>query len=158
MLVYTQISLNKEFRMFYEPVDVRMSVNNIVNVMKSKAKNKGIELITCFCSDMEDTFCTEPQRLKQVLFNLIGNAIKFTFEGYVKIQVDSLRIRGKKCLKISVQDTGIGMTKKNMSRIFKMFQIIENQKGNRSGTGLGLYISKQIVKKLTIEGDEGLRV
>ena len=50
------------------------------------------------------------------------------------------------------------MTKKNMSRIFKMFQIIENQKGNRSGTGLGLYISKQIVKKLTIEGDEGLRV
>ena len=50
------------------------------------------------------------------------------------------------------------MTKKNMSRIFKMFQTIENQKGNRSGTGLGLYISKQIVKKLTIEGDEGLRV
>ena len=45
-----------------------------------------------------------------------------------------------------------------MSRVFQMFQIIENTKGNKSGTGLGLYISKQIVKKLTIEGDEGLRV
>ena len=88
----------------------------------------------------------------------MGNAIKFTFDGYVKIEVASLKVQDKKCLKISVKDTGIGMTKKNMSRVFKMFQIIENQKGNKSGTGLGLYISKQIVKRLTIEGNEGLKV
>ena len=158
MLVYTQISLNKEFRMFYEPIDIRKIVNNIKNIMKSKAKGRKIQLITKYCSGLEDTFCTEPQRLKQVLFNLVGNAIKFTFDGYVKIEVDSIYIKSKKCLKISVKDTGIGMTKKSMSRVFRMFQIIENQKGNKSGTGLGLYISKQIVKRLTIEGNEGLRV
>ena len=55
-------------------------------------------------------------------------------------------------------DSGIGMTQFNMNRIFQMFKIIENQKGNKSGTGLGLYISKQISKKLTFEGGEGLQV
>ena len=78
--------------MFYEPIDIRKAVNNIINIMKSKASNKGIKLITTFCTSLDDKFCTEPQRLKQVLFNLVGNAIKFTFEGYVKIQVDSLKV------------------------------------------------------------------
>ena len=126
--------------------------------MASKAKGKKIKLITKFASDLSETFCTEPLRLKQVLLNLVGNAIKFTFNGYVKISVHSEEIKGKKCLKISVEDTGIGMKKKEMGRIFQMFQIIENQKGNKSGTGLGLYISKQLARKLTLEGDEGLKV
>ena len=102
MLVYTQISLNKDFRMYYEPVYIKENIKNIINIMNSKANNKGIKLITEFCASLDKKFCTEPQRLKQVLFNLVGNAIKFTFEGYVKIKVESLKVRGKNCLKISV--------------------------------------------------------
>ncbi len=118
MLVFTQISLNKDFRMFYEPIDIRSVVNNVKNIMTSKANGRKIQLITKYCPSLEDNFCTEPRRLKQVLFNLVGNAIKFTFDGYVKIEVDSVQMEDKKCLKISVKDTGIGMTKKSMNRVF----------------------------------------
>ena len=96
--------------------------------------------------------------MKQILFNLIGNAIKFTFDGYVKIEVSTSKVKNKKCLNIAVQDTGIGMTKMHMQSIFEMFQLADSQDGNKSGTGLGLYISKNIARKLTVEGDEGIRV
>ena len=62
------------------------------------------------------------------------------------------------CLDVVVEDTGIGIKQKHIGKIFKMFQLIENQKGNKSGTGLGLYICKQIAKKLTCEHHEGLSV
>ena len=87
MLVYTQISLNKEFRMYYEPVNIKNVINAIINIMKSKAKNRNLKLITKFSANIDENFCTDPRRVKQILFNLVGNALKFTFDGHVIIEV-----------------------------------------------------------------------
>jgi len=98
-------------------------------------------------------------RLRQVLFNLIGNAIKFTFQGSIVISVKKIVINSKDYISISVQDTGIGIRKKDMGKLFKMFTMIEDSKKgghNKTGTGLGLYISKEISKKLSFRGDRGL--
>ena len=104
--------------MFYEPTDLKMIVSNIINIMMSKARSKNIQLLTKYCSTINEPFCTDSRRVKQILFNLIGNAIKFTDEGFVKIEIKNVQIQGKKCLEILVKDTGIGMATKDMKRVF----------------------------------------
>ena len=64
MLVYTQISLNKEFRMYYEPIDLKKIINTIVKLMKSKALSRKIKLIAQCPENLYKSFCTEPRRIK----------------------------------------------------------------------------------------------
>ena len=70
-----------------------------------------------------------------------------------------LKINNEKFIEISVKDTGIGIKKENINKLFKMFSMLEDsQKENQSGTGLGLFISKKFSEKLTFKGDKGLKV
>ena len=77
--------------------------------------------------DVPKMFCSEPRRFKQILINLIGNSIKFTFKGYVKLTIKVLN-KEKNYLKVSIIDTGLGIKKESFSKLFKMFGMLEDSK------------------------------
>jgi CheY-like chemotaxis protein len=118
--------------------------------MSVKSQEKGLTLKISISEDIPDTLIGDQFRLKQVIMNLIGNAIKFTEEGEVILNV-SLISRSKNSVKInfSVKDTGIGLTKDQQKRLFKPF-VQGNPSTTRKfgGTGLGLSICWSIVKLL----------
>lgn len=88
-------------------------------------------------------------RIRQILFNLIGNALKFTENGYIKLKVESIfkdKVKSKLDLKFSVEDTGIGVDEKNLETIFNAFEQQNNQDiAKYGGTGLGLSICTKLV-------------
>ena len=87
ILDYTQMNFNKELRLVFEPVNLRELLKGVIELLKMKTKLKKIDLISEIDPDIPQTFRTEPRRLKQILLNLMGNAIKFTFKGYIKIKL-----------------------------------------------------------------------
>ena len=76
----------------------------------------------------------------------MGNALKFTFHGYVKVEVNQRLIQKKRCLEVLVKDSGIGMTQHNMDRIFQMFQRL-NDRDQYEGSGIGLSVARKIVER-----------
>jgi CheY-like chemotaxis protein len=92
----------------------------------------------------------DPSRLRQVLLNLLGNAIKFTEKGFVRLRVDAKSSSSQECeLHFEVADTGVGLTQEQQSRLFRPFTQADNSTTRRfGGTGLGLAITKQIVELL----------
>ena len=86
-------------------------------------------------------------RLQQVLLNLLSNAIKYTERGQIRIMC-TLRKRGNRCfIRIGVKDTGLGISKRDQKKLFKLFNTLENDRNlNKKGIGLGLCICKQISK------------
>ena len=95
--------------------------------------------------------------MKQILINLVGNALKFTFKGVIRIIANPLFNDNNKLIDIAVEDTGIGIKKKDTEKLFKMFSMIsEAQSVNKTGTGMGLYISKSLSTYLSQKGDNGI--
>ena len=88
---------------------------------------RNVKLISEIDEDVPKIFCTEPRRLKQILINLIGNSLKFTFKGYIKLKIKCLR-GNYNLLKISVEDTGLGIKKENIKKLFKMFSMLKDSK------------------------------
>lgn len=131
-------------------------IENVVQILKYKAEEKGLELSFTVSDEVPTPVMGDPTRLNQILINLVGNAIKFTEKGHVKI---ALNKRAEQ-LQFSVNDTGIGIPKDKLEHIFGAF---EQAKGSTSryygGTGLGLSISKQLVElqdgKIWAESTEG---
>ena len=81
-------------------------------------KMRNIEFSLIFDSDIQSNFHTDPIRLKQILINLIGNAIKFTFEGFIKVICKSKEINEDKLVEIIVEDSGVGISKENLPKLF----------------------------------------
>ena len=133
------------------PFDVIMDVDRVLQV---RAKEKGIQLTSHFAGNFPRTIKTDYVRLRQVLTNLIGNAIKFTEEGGVKItaeMVERLEDDGTPIEKIRIEvvDSGIGMTAEQAARIFTPFEQADSGITRQfGGTGLGLSISKRITTAL----------
>jgi two-component system sensor kinase len=110
------------------------------------AVDKSIELIANLSSDMPDTVIGDPARLRQIALNLIGNAIKFTHQGYVEIETKTLERDGLSFWQFSVIDTGIGIPEEKQSAIFESFSQADSSTTRRyGGTGLGLAITTQLV-------------
>lgn len=126
-------------------------INDTYNMMKNSALQKSIELKLELSSDMPDYVIGDPMRLRQVLVNLIGNAVKFTEIGEVSIKVGNEVSDDNNCTVIfSVSDSGIGIQSANQKKIFDPF--VQNDIGvtrKYGGTGLGLPISKKIVENLS---------
>jgi len=115
--------------------------------------SKNIDLILIIYSDTPRFVCGDRLRLKQVLLNLIGNAIKFTDEGEVviKVTVDQ-QTESDVTILITVEDTGIGITKKDQETLFEAFSQVDTANNRRfTGTGLGLVISKNLVRLMAGE-------
>jgi two-component system, sensor histidine kinase and response regulator len=141
--------------------DLRYVVESVGEIMAPNAQAKGVEF-TCFV----DPYCEvgllgDPERLRQVLVNLSGNAIKFTAEGNVDIHAAMLREEENQVLiRFAISDTGIGIPKDRQAAIFSSFTQVDGTTTRRfGGTGLGLSISKRLVElmggRMGLESEEG---
>ena len=125
-------------------------VNDVASILSVRALDKGIDLVTEFENELPVSVSTDDVRLRQVLTNLAGNAIKFTSQGQVKIATRYVENPiGEDELHVRVTDTGIGMTPEQVAKIFDPFVQADNSVTRQyGGTGLGLSISKRIVEAL----------
>lgn len=128
--------------------DIREKVHNVVQVLQVKAQEKGIKVLCELSPDIPDFVIGDPTRFNQILFNLAGNAVKFTHEGYVKIRLSQLeRTATHVSLRIDVEDTGIGIPSDKLPLIFESFsQAGVDITRKYGGTGLGLTITKSLVE------------
>ncbi|PKP30130.1 MAG: hypothetical protein CVU00_13920 [Bacteroidetes bacterium HGW-Bacteroidetes-17] len=142
----------------FAPSDI---FEEVISLQKYEAAKKGISLSFIWEGEQPDALAGDPLRLKQILINLINNAVKFTEKGEVVLQVKIDRVSNQKFdMEIRVTDTGIGMSKENQKVIFDEFVQAENQTGKKySGTGLGLAIVKKLVElqggKITVKSEPG---
>jgi two-component system sensor histidine kinase BarA len=129
---------------------LRDAVEDVVYMLAPGARQKGLELISLFYSDVPDRVRTDSTRLKQILINLVGNAIKFTNRGSVAVRVMLEEEKEENStLRISIADTGIGMDREQLAQLFKPFQQADGSPRRLfGGTGLGLIISKKLVEQL----------
>jgi CheY-like chemotaxis protein/two-component sensor histidine kinase len=130
------------------PFNLRELVDSLVTMMKVKAKNRGLYLRTELDETLPELLKGDAVRLTQILLNLISNALKFTHEGGVLVNVDLVEKKGETCLiRFIVSDTGIGIDAEKQKRIFERFQQAQPETTRRyGGTGLGLAIVKQLVE------------
>ncbi len=129
-------------------IDLRSLVEEVADVLAMRAQEKGIELVTSLPPELDATVTGEPYRLRQVLVNLVGNAIKFTERGEVVIEARMLRDSATDCtVRLSVRDTGIGIAPERQAAVFESFtQADGGTTRTHGGTGLGLTISRELVR------------
>ena len=142
-------------------VDLPALLTDVERLMRMRAREKCISVRLSTAGPIPTTIETDPVRLRQVLVNLVGNAIKFTDTGFVEIKARIDDAGDKDALAIDVRDTGIGMTAKQLAKIFQPFAQAEAATTRRfGGTGLGLAISKQLAALLggdiTVESTLGV--
>ena len=126
-----------------ESVDLRRLVRDTLQQLEGQVKDRPVELMGEVPEEV-DLLETDPAKLKQVIINLIGNAVKFTERGSVTVRVDTAR-DGRTPTRIAVQDTGIGIPPERLDAIFEAFQQADGSTSRRfGGTGLGLTISRSI--------------
>jgi signal transduction histidine kinase/CheY-like chemotaxis protein len=130
------------------PLNVPECVINTLAVLASLAKDKGLSLRWGIAPDVPSVVIGDPGRLRQVLNNLIGNAIKFTSSGEVDVRVMPQAVHSDKTvLRFTVQDTGRGMSPQDQWRAFTpYYQCPDSQRYRKDSTGLGLAITKQLVE------------
>lgn len=135
-----------------EKVDFRLDdvVNNVISMNSNKASEKNIELINNIESNVPYFLVGDPLRVGQILLNLVNNAVKFTNEGHVLVEVSLVQKSKRGCrIRFSVSDTGIGLTKEQKEKLFSAFSQADTSVTRRfGGTGLGLTISKRLVEMM----------
>src|SRR5262245_44817254 len=136
-----QLKINREI------VSLRTIINEVYSLMEVRAKEKNLPLMLRYEGAIPENIETDRTRLRQILFNLISNAIKFTAEGSVKIIVRFLP--NDSALEVEVADTGLGISEEQQGRLFQPFmQASSIPTRGQEGTGLGLAITKQLVSML----------
>jgi PAS domain S-box-containing protein len=147
ILDYSKIEVGK---LQLEHTDMNLShlLDDVITLLSEVAHQKGLSLSVQISSSIPPTLRGDPTRLRQVLLNLIGNAIKFTVDGSITVSADCLKRDAEQILlRVTVCDTGIGIPPESQSRIFDAFaQADESTTRKFGGTGLGLAIVKQLVR------------
>ena len=144
------------------PFDLEVAVVDVMTLMERTARDKNLDCEVSYQSGLPKNFIGDEGRIRQVITNLISNAIKFTESGHVAIKVEGLDVSDpdKTKLKIEIEDTGIGITQAQSEKIFEGFTQAEGSTTRRfGGTGLGLTISRQLVEamggKIRVESEIG---
>ena len=133
------------------PVMLRRCVEEVLDLLWSKASEKKIELLHWIDDGVPEWVLTDGTRLRQILVNLVGNAIKFTAHGEVEVRVSLDRLHTEKRPRIAfaVRDTGAGIPPDRVDRLFKPFSQVDSSTTRKyGGTGLGLAISRRLVQLL----------
>lgn len=148
VLDYNRI-ISGEFTFNNQPFAVEQVLDEVVAVMRPLAEKKQLQLVTDYDLDEVDYVNGDAFRLKQVLFNLIGNAIKFTIKGKITLALSIKRQEDIAHLHFTIKDTGIGFDESYIDNIFNEFEQIESKEKylyNQTGTGLGLAIVKSLIE------------
>ena len=137
-------------RLNLEPFDPVALVRSVAKLFSGQAMEKGLELKAEIDPDLPKRVAGDPDRLRQVLNNLVGNAVKFTATGAVQIRVQVLSRAGARAkIRFSISDTGMGMSEEVQARLFQAFAQGDGSTTRRyGGTGLGLAISRQLVEMM----------
>jgi len=141
--------------------DIRDMLNDLIHIFEPKAMEKNLKINLFISPEVPKIIKADRLRLNQVLVNLIGNAIKFTEEGTISLNVESTKLTSKYYrITFSVKDTGIGIPKEKREKIFEEFKQASGEVTVKyGGTGLGLSISKRLVEvhggKLSVESELG---
>lgn len=146
ILDFSKIEAGK-LDLYDDRFSLRETITETVKTLTIRAGQKGLELSYYVSADVPDLLVGDPGRLRQVLVNLVGNSIKFTESGYIRIRVDKRR-KGKHRIRLhfSVEDTGIGIPKDKQKSIFNAFNQVDGSNARHyGGTGLGLAISSKLI-------------
>ncbi|MCD6325997.1 PAS domain S-box protein, partial [bacterium] len=130
--------------------DLRTSLEDMVDIIAIKAHEKNLELTCLIEPDVPALLRGDPGRLRQILMNLLGNAMKFTLEGEVALFVSLVHEDEKRVMmRFAVRDTGVGIPQDKIDNLFEAFTQVDASTTRKfGGTGLGLNISKQLVEKM----------
>ena len=127
-----------------QPVQLRPLLNAVADELQLRASQKRLRFIYSADQSIQDWISTDPVRLRQVLYNLVGNSIKFTDSGEVSLAVHRVADR----IRLEVRDTGKGIPAADLQHLFKPFYQASNNDQASGGVGLGLHISQRIVRLL----------
>ena len=131
-----------------EEFDLRQAVENVMDIFIPRLAKMSINLVYEFGKDVPLHIIGDSLRLKQILINLIGNAIKFTSEGEIHLKISSGKQTGDESeIRFDIRDTGIGIPEDKVSQLFKAFTQVDSSTSRKyGGTGLGLAICTRLVK------------
>ena len=137
--------------------DLLVTVEDVVSQLNQRARDKNITLTIDYSFQTNTHVLSDPARIRQILLNLVNNAIKFTQEGHVLLRVVEEESDGKVAtVRFEVRDTGIGISEEAKAQLFQPFvQVGASAKGSRGGTGLGLAICKRLVELM--RGEIGVK-
>ncbi len=131
--------------------DLLLLLQNLQEMLQIKSKDKNLQLIFAIHPNIPKYIKTDERKIRQILLNLLGNALKFTNQGYVILRVtlgDPVMIDSKVKLHFEVEDTGCGISSEEISNLFEAFVQTASGRESQTGTGLGLVISQQFAKFL----------
>lgn len=136
----------------FEPVSVRQLLSEVAQVFSQKIEEKGLHLEINAAAELPEGLLTDEVRLRQILFNVVGNAVKFTDKGAIRLSAASqpCRLDARRVdLLLSVADSGIGIPTAELGRIFETFTQVSGQSTRKyGGTGLGLAITQRLTEML----------
>ena len=149
----------------YSSVDLRKLLNDIKTIFQQKFLEKRLKFTLEIDRELPEYLILDPVRIRQILINIIGNAVKFTHEGGVTVKLQTSQSSLISCSKVnllfSIKDTGIGIPKEQQSKIFEEFEQVKGQKvAHYGGTGLGLAITRKLIEMMggaiSVESEVGV--
>ena len=162
VLDYSKIEARK-LELHPEPFDLERIIQEILMLLQPSARDKGLDLLLDYDLFLPTQLIGDPGRLRQVMTNLIGNAVKFTAQGYVLVRVTGVPgdADGPTDVHVSIEDTGIGIPADMVGHIFEEFSQVENERNRQfDGTGLGLAISQRLIDlmggEIWVTSEEGV--
>lgn len=151
-LINTVLDMSKieagQLELEYGVFDLREMADNLESLMHFRAEKKGLSLQFTIAEETPRYIRTDEKKLRQVIINLVNNAIKFTRDGSVSVHIQSEKKpkNTTAALHFQVSDTGSGIAEEDLDTIFKAFEQLEGQDSRTEGTGLGLAISRQLIR------------
>lgn len=148
ILDFSKIEAGK-FSLTNEEFNIKLMINNAANIIGIMAEEKRLEFVVNIGGNIPTYIYGDERRLEQVLINIMSNAVKFTHEGKIELNIDALYFDDKVRLDFLISDTGKGMETEKLDIIFEAFQQEDNSiSRSYGGTGLGLYISRDFIKRM----------
>ncbi|MBB4658485.1 response regulator [Parvularcula dongshanensis] len=146
ILDFSKIEAGK-FELSPSPFNLHTAIEDVVSLVSGRAREKDLEIVVRYQPGLPEHLVGDGGRLRQVITNLVGNAVKFTDKGHVLVEVTGSDEGERAALRLSVTDTGIGIPADKLDRIFEKFEQVDGSSSRRyEGTGLGLAISRSIVE------------
>lgn len=147
LLVVSRLERGK-ITVYQRPMDIVEIINTVISENEMNAKNKGLSINFMNKLPEEQKIIADPDKIKEIIQNLLSNAIKYSYEGEIIVSIEMIK---QKMIRVSVKDNGVGISEEDKKKLFKRFSRLDSTAGKEKGTGLGLYITKELV---TLQGGE----